>query len=165
MNERKEQKEADVKSDTYIVKILSILLITIVGIVITVYFCTKKESVDLTYYDTYELSIGKEIVTDKGSVSEIIWDESTLNACNSKLYNYFLRELDFNQKVYVISHGKPIKGLYTTSFKNVKIYSERGRVLYIQYKDGDFPLKDYIYIVDNSNGPYCTEHEQKYLPQ
>jgi hypothetical protein len=68
--------------------------------------------------------------------------------------------LDFTQEAYLFSKGKSIKRIYYKTFDTIELmYKERGHILYIEFEDAPLQQNVYTYIIDNTKGPYCTEHE------
>jgi len=121
----------------------------------------QEHDVTFTYYDTFlPLDVeGQQYIIDDEHTS-MIDHRSHWGICNIKQYNGELKELDFTQEAYIFSQGKPIKRIYYKTFDTIELtYKKRGHILYIEFEDVPLIQKKYTYVLNNTDGPYCTEHE------
>ncbi len=140
-----------------LILLLSGLIVIIVLIVIQVQ--TQERDISFEYYGTFPNVVDEKLYNIERAYSGIVDDENLRLAINKEDKLNF-NKLDFSEEAYLMATGKPIERMYYKLADTIKIYSETGHVLYIEYGKSELSQQKYVYIFDNSKGPYCTEDEK-----
>lgn len=143
-------------------KIIFSIIIIVIFALITIFviiFNHKEIEVSFEPYKTAVPMEECEFLKIERVISSIIDYESLISIANEES-GYCLEMINFSDEAYLIASGKQIKRIYYKYFDKIEMYSgQKGHILYIEYYDTELTNIEYIYIIDNSEGPFCTEDE------